>query len=263
MPATARDRNPFTGQLRELPSVPVTAQSTAARQAVVDAALADPPVVHYLTYQDLQAGTLTGVHRTEESCYRFLATICHPGSRTLETGAGISTVLFAAWGTQHRCVTPLQEEADAILDYCCRRGISTDGVIFDINPSVVVLPLAGQDEDLLDVVFIDGNHGFPHPMLDWYFAAGRLREGGVVVLDDIQLPSVRVLRHFLDLDVRWLLLERTSKWAAYRRASDWSFLEDWYSQPFYRTDGLGLRAIELIETRVRGSLGPLKRFLRR
>ena len=45
----------------------------------------------------------------------------------------------------------------------------------------------------LDFVLIDGGHGFPTPMLDWFYGAGRLRRGGVAVFDDVQLPAVAML----------------------------------------------------------------------
>lgn len=229
----------------------------SGRLGVVDEVLADPPIVHYLTYDDLLAGTLTGVHGTDASCYRFLAGSCESGSRTLETGAGISTVLFAAWGTRHRCVTPRQEEAEAITAYCRSHGIPIDGVTFDISPSAEAL--VPSPKEPLDLVFIDGNHGFPHPILDWYFAAGGLRRGGRVVLDDVQLPAVKVLQHFVDQDPRWSAVERTAKWAAYERTDEWSLLEDWYMQPFYHLPGLRLAG--RLPAGLRRALQPLKRLV--
>lgn len=244
----------------------MSAESTAGRstdrQAAVDRVLADPPVVHYLTYDDLRSGRLTGVHSTEEACYRFLAGVCEAGTRTLETGSGISTVLFAAWGTEHRCVTPAQEEADALVDYCRSRSIPTAGLTFDVAPSDVALVRMDPQEPPLDVVFIDGGHGFPAPMIDWYYGAGRLRRGGVLVLDDIHLPAVKLLRSYLDLDARWRKLDRTAKWAAYERLSDGPLLEDHYDQPFYRMPGWRLRPVGPREARLRQALRPVRQAVR-
>jgi predicted O-methyltransferase YrrM len=235
----------------------------AERLAVIERVMADPPVVHYLTYEDLQSRRLTGVHSTEGACYRFLATMCERGSRTLETGAGISTVLFAAWGCEHRCVTPAQVEVDALVAYCREHCVPTDSVRFEVGPSEVVLARDDPGEPPLDVVFVDGGHGFPIPMIDWFYGAARLRKGGVLVIDDVHLPAVKILRSFLDLDPRWDRLERTSKWAAYERLGEGPLGEDWYDQPFYRMPGSRLRPVGPWEDRARRVARPVRSALSR
>lgn len=215
-------------------------------------------MVHYLTYEDLKSGQLTGVHSTEEACYRFMADVSFPGSRTLETGSGISTVLFASWGCEHWCITPSQVEVDAVREYCRNHSISTERVTFDVAPSDEVMVKLGPTQSALDLVFIDGGHGFPMPMIDWYYGAGRLKRGGVLVVDDIHLPAVKILRSFLDLDQRWRRIDRTEKWIAYERLSEGGLGEDWYDQPFYRMPGSRLRPVGPIEARMRRMLHPVR-----
>jgi predicted O-methyltransferase YrrM len=192
----------------------------------VDRVLADPPQVH------LGAGTGFGdLWATDRDCYEFLAGCCAGGTRTLETGLGASTVLFALWGTAHTCIVPDRGEVERCVAYCQQRGISTAGVRFVIGLSEDVLPALEPDE--LDVVLIDGGHGFPTPIIDWFYAGGRLRCGGILVLDDIQLPHVAVpLIRFLDRDRRWTQLRRTLKWTSYRRESAGALSEKWGAQNF-------------------------------
>jgi glycosyltransferase involved in cell wall biosynthesis len=242
---------------------PVT-DEVAGRQAVVDRLLANPPVVHYMSFEDLKEGHLTGVWSTEESCYRFLAERCRPGSRTLETGSGMSTILFAAWGAEHRCITPGDEEARAVITYCQQEGISTESLTIDVAYSDAVLPRLDPNAPPLDIVFIDGSHGFPAPMIDWYFGAGRLCRGGVVVIDDLQLPAVRLLVDFLDRDPRWQPVRRTEKWAAFQRGSEGPLTEDWFLQPFFNDERRGWRRhLGRVEARARRTLGPAKRAVLR
>jgi predicted O-methyltransferase YrrM len=194
--------------------------------AVIDRLLADPPRVHAM---DFSPTPVIGVWSTDRDCYELLAEWTHPGSRTLETGSGLSTVLFAALGAIHTCVTPSPQEAERILEYCASHAIDTARLQFALDRSDTVLPtLTGE----IDVVLIDGNHGYPAPTLDWYYAGGLLAEGGLLVLDDTQLPAVGQVARFLDGDPRWALVQRSTKWAAWRRIGTGSLVQDWYEQPW-------------------------------
>jgi hypothetical protein len=198
----------------------------ADRLAVIDRVVADPPQVHS---SEQSGGAPGGVWSADVDCYRSLAAWSRPGSLTLETGLGISTVLFAAWRTQHTCIVPYQTEVDRCVEYCRTRSISTEGVRFEVSPSDLVLPT--MKTTALDVVFIDGGHGFPTAIIDWYYGAARLRHDGIVVIDDVNLSSVRHgLIDFLDCDPRWQLLEGASKWRAYQRKSSGPLAEEWTAQ---------------------------------
>ena len=171
-----------------------------------------------------------GVWASDRDCYELIAEHCRPGFRTLETGSGLSTVLFTALATTHTCVTPAQEEVDRITAYCTAQGIDTSALRFAIGCSDDVLPgLRGN----FDVFLVDGNHGFPTPILDWYYGGSLLVDGGLLIVDDLQLPAVAELRRFLDRDPRWTPVRRSPKWAAWRRVGSGSLCQDWFDQPHY------------------------------
>lgn len=188
-----------------------------------------------MSVEDVSRGHQSGVWSTERSCYEFLAGRCPAGSATLETGSGLSTALFAAWETEHYCITPGEVEVTALREYCSRMELSTDRVTFDVRESDAALPRLPARP--LDLVLIDGGHGFPIPMIDWYYAAGNLRSGGVAVVDDLHLPAVKVLVDFLAVDPRWRRTAGTAKWIAFERVGSGPLLEDWYDQPFYQAMG--------------------------
>lgn len=238
------------------------ADSVAERLALVDKLSDSPPVVHYMSHEDLLDGQLTGVWKTEDACYRFMATRCAPGSRTAETGCGVSTILFAGWGAKHLCITPAQEESDAVVEYCNANGISTKDLQFDIAPSDQALTRPAHDPQQLDLFFIDGCHGFPSPIIDWYFGAARLRRGGLLVVDDVQLPAVRLLEDFLDASPAWTRAAGSQKWVAYERDGEGSLQQNWFLQPFYRHPRDGTRSYSRVETSLRRTLRPAVRALR-
>jgi hypothetical protein len=123
------------------------------------------------------------------------------GMATLETGAGSSTLLFAARGAEHEAVTPDAAEEERVRAECERRGISSERVRFLIGLSHEVLPTL--EPRPLDLVLIDGAHGFPYPVLDWWYVAPHVRVGGVVLLDDAYMPPVRVLVDALREQPAW------------------------------------------------------------
>lgn len=195
---------------------------------MVEQLLADPPLVHALDGE--RAAPNLGVWQSERDCYDLLVDRCGAGDATLETGIGVSTALFAALGTVHTCVTPAAVEAERLRAYCADRGIATASLRIEVGFSEAVLPRLQPTP--LDVVLIDGGHGFPTPMIDWFYAGGRLRRGGLLVVDDVQLPVVASLVGFLDADDRWSSVVRTDKWVAFERRSEGELYEDWWQQPF-------------------------------
>jgi len=133
---------------------------------------------------------------------RALLDVLEPGMRTLETGCGGTTVVFAAAGTKHTVVTPSEDEAERVRAFCRDQGISLDQVEFRIGSSEAVLP--GWSEKL-DLVLVDGAHRVPFPFLDWYFTASALKVGGRLYLDDVPIPAVHLLFRFLCSEPEWRL----------------------------------------------------------
>jgi hypothetical protein len=124
-----------------------------------------------------------------------------PGMATLEIGSGASTLVFAARGAEHEAVTPAADEEERFRAECARRGIDGSGVSFRIGFSHEVLPRLGERE--LDLVLVDGAHGFPYPILDWWFLAPRVKVGGRMLLDDAYMPPVRTLVDALRAQPQW------------------------------------------------------------
>jgi Methyltransferase domain len=199
-------------------------ESPQERLACVQNVLDDLPPVHV---SGVMTHAPSGVWQTERSAYELLAGCANVNSATLETGCGVSTVLFAMWGTFHTCITPSLEEVERVQEYCSERDISLERVTFHVGPSDQLLPTL-TDPRSLDIVFVDGGHAFPLAIIDWYYAAARLSAGGIVLIDDIHLPSVSAsLISFLDRDGRWQCLARTERWAAYHKLSSGSLRDDW------------------------------------
>jgi precorrin-6B methylase 2 len=196
---------------------------------LVDSVMSDPPQVHAMDGEHL-ADTRLGVYSTSRRCYELMAEFCTPESVTLETGCGISTVLLTTIGATHTSVVGFATESDRMRKHLDARGIVHDRTTFAIGWSDEILPTLAETP--LDLVLIDGGHGFPTPIIDWYYAAGRLRQGGLLIIDDVNLPAVAMLVETLDKDPRWTTVESDGKWVALRRESEGGLREDWFRQPY-------------------------------
>lgn len=187
-----------------------------------------PPMVHALDGEHIADTRLT-VYSTARRCYELIAEFCTPDSVTLETGCGLSTALLGLIGSSHTSVVAYASEAERLLKHMQEQSIPTDSVTFAHGWSDEVLPR--MEPTPLDLVFIDGGHGFPTPILDWYYAGGRLRVGGLLILDDVSLPAVALLVDVLKQDPRWRTVEGDGKWLALERLAGGSLREDWFRQP--------------------------------
>jgi hypothetical protein len=200
----------------------VTRDQPLSATPVTDALRAAPPSLHGDTYFGLQWDALRWLERTVQ-----------PGWTTLETGCGGSTVVFAARGARHVAITPAAYEHDAVRAYCAQHAISTAALSFLTAPSDEAL-LREWTPEPLDLVLVDGAHGFPFPALDWYLTARHLRPGGLVVLDDAFLPSVHVVVRFLRSNPSWRMEKPLGyRTVAFRKVAD-ELSYDWVGSRFDR-----------------------------
>lgn len=161
----------------------------------------------------------------------FIADNLDAASRSLETGAGCSTLVFAIKGASHTAVTPSTSEIELIKEYGRQNDISLEKVRFVREPSERYLPQC--DLEGLDLVLLDGKHAFPWPIVDWFFTADKLRNGGVMIVDDVQLRPVRMLVDFMRVDPGWELLHDFSgKTSVFKKIRESIHDVAWHMQPF-------------------------------
>jgi predicted O-methyltransferase YrrM len=193
---------------------------------------------------------------------RLLAKHLAPGVRTLEVGVGATTAVFAAAGATHTMISPAGDEVSAVLDWCAAHAIGTDRLTFAVGLSQEVLPRLREPVDL---ALIDGAHGFPVPVLDFAHVRPLVRVGGVLVLDDVPIPSVALVHSFLVSDPAWQRLAVVDqRAAAFRRLEADPEGDPWGDQAMNAgyPDYSFLPAGERVRVRVRQALataGPIRR----
>ena len=119
--------------------------------------------------------------------------------KTLEIGCawGISSLFIcqgieARENSQHTIIDPFQRiQWDNVgINNLEKAGFSNFQLIEE--KSECALPgLLTKNQETFDFVFIDGWHTFDHTLVDLYYSLRLLKIGGVVVIDDVSMSSVR------------------------------------------------------------------------
>jgi predicted O-methyltransferase YrrM len=161
-------------------------------------------------------------------------------TRTLEAGLGWAvSALYICEGLQavgpdgrHVAADPYQFQAlpghrtryeGAGLRALEEAGVR-DLVEFHEEESQVVFPRLLADGRRFDFAFIDANHRFEGVFLDLYYCGRLLGEGGVVFVDDLQLPGVRRCVDFFLANLGWSVEDEGAErgeheWAVLRTGS--------------------------------------------
>ncbi len=87
----------------------------------------------------------------------------------------------------------------------------------------------------LQAAILDGPHAFPFPALEYYYLYPRLSTGALLVVDDIQIPSVHDFFRFLKADEMFEWIETVQRTAFFRRTSAEVFnptADDWWLQGY-------------------------------
>jgi hypothetical protein len=185
--------------------------------------LKNPPKLHE------DGGRLISDWRIDdETCFELNRRL-GPGLRTLETGGGLSTIIFAANRCRHTCIMPDEPVASRIRDYCHSVGIDTSTLTFVISKSADVVHEWPHSE--FDLILIDGCHGFPSIFVDFYYSTKALKTGGTLFLDDMHIFTCQMTARFMESDPGWSVKLKTKRVVAGTKLVD-TVDAEWSCQKF-------------------------------
>jgi predicted O-methyltransferase YrrM len=134
-------------------------------------------------------------HQLEALC-SLLKSKLPVAPRLLETGAGNSTItmLFLS-PSKLITICPDAEVVKRVKAYCATNDIPIGPLEVRDDCSEWVLPelaaTARNSDPILDFALIDGCHGWPTAFVDLEYIHSMLRVGAFLMIDDIQLHSVK------------------------------------------------------------------------
>lgn len=153
---------------------------------------------------------------------------------SLETGCGKSTLLFSHLSRQHKVFAMDADKNGNLKKVQNSPFLNSISVEFIEGPAQRTLPQHRFDHRI-EAALIDGPHGYPFPELDYYFIYPLLKPGGILIVDDIQIPTIRNMFNFLKTDEMFSLIEVVRNTAFFRRTERPTFDpygDGWWSQNY-------------------------------
>jgi len=166
-------------------------------------------------------------------------------TQTIEVGLGYGIsalficaglVLTEAANPRHVVLDPNQASrfSNVGLQFLEDAGV-TDLLEFHSVSSQTALPRFVSEHRQFDLAFVDGNHRFDGVFVDLVYLGRLVRPGGVIFLDDYQLPSIAKAASFFVTNVQWALEEISGEdedhqWAVLRtsRTPDTRTFRDYF-----------------------------------
>jgi len=129
----------------------------------------------------------------------------HQVVHSLEIGFayGFSTVwmldaLRGKAGATHVAIDPFEKTAWQGIGLAQVGKVDT-GAKFEWVPdySIQAIPAMLKQKQRFDMAYIDGNHRFDDVLVDFYLVDQVMREGGLIVLDDMWMDSIKTVKDFI------------------------------------------------------------------
>jgi predicted O-methyltransferase YrrM len=137
------------------------------------------------------------IERKQGAAVRDLA-IAEGAERTIEVGLALGmSALFLCQAVlvregRHVAIDPFQEQSWK------RAGVTalSDAGVRELvevieEESQLALPRLVAEERVFDFAFVDGDHRFESVLLDIYYLTRLVRPGGLIVVEDTWMPSIR------------------------------------------------------------------------
>jgi hypothetical protein len=147
---------------------------------------------------------------------------CGPRARAIETGAGLSTLLLLALDCRVTSFFTKEDLRDRILAAIEERGLPLENWDFRLGSSEFTFPkyLDDYHGPACDLVLVDGGHLIHTVFTDFTFGFAALRQGGVMLIDDLQDDGVNVLYQILKSSNFMEEVGKEGKLASFRKKTN-------------------------------------------
>ena len=120
---------------------------------------------------------------------------------------GEALVAVGAPHPRHVVIDPFQERDWRNVGLELLRSAGLDSIVeLMTDRSSIALPRLMVEELSADAAFVDGSHRFHEVFVDLYFLRHIVRPGGLIVVDDAWMPSVRTAVRYFEENLGWVVL---------------------------------------------------------
>jgi hypothetical protein len=158
-----------------------------------------------------------------------------PVEHTAETGTGRTTLIFSQRSADHLVFTKDDAgDGDSLQRVRQSPLLDPSTVSFVLGPTQRTL-LSHEFTARLDVAYLDGPHAYPFPELEYWALYPHLKTGALLVIDDVQLPSIANMYATLKADRMYEALGVVDSTAFLRRTDAPAldpYGEGWWEQGY-------------------------------
>jgi hypothetical protein len=166
-----------------------------------------------------QVGTLD-IH-VLRAIVRHILDIPTPITLSMETGCGKSSLLLSHLSKNHKIFT-ISGANDSLTKVLESPLLNRTAIEVIDGPSQITLP-SYKFEHKIQVALLDGPHAYPAPDLEYYYVYPHLDGGGLLIVDDIHIPSVFNMFEVIAFDKMFELIEVVEATAFFRRTDSPTF----------------------------------------
>ncbi len=153
-----------------------------------------------------------------------------------ETGSGKTTLLFSHISLSH-FVFAVDAGNGSVTQAKASPLLNSAVVTFVEGPTQVTLPHHMFTHEL-QMVLLDGPHGYPFPDLEYYYFYPVIQSGGLLLIDDIQIPSIGRMFDIIKAGDMFRLLEIIENTAFLQRTDAQLIIptsDSWWLQAYNRS----------------------------
>jgi Methyltransferase domain len=144
-------------------------------------------------------------------------------AHSVETGCGRTTLLLSHLSADHvvfaRDVKNNENAQTNTLERVMGSPLLNKGHVTLVEgPTQLTLPTY-KFTHRLQLALIDGPHGYPFPDLEYYYFYQQLDPGGLLLVDDTNIPTIGRMFEIIKSDAMFDLLETVDRMAFFRRTT--------------------------------------------